>query len=151
MKFNIIAIGKMKSSPELDIIKKYIKRCNIPINIIELETKKTLFENQVKKAEANLILSKISNDDILIALDEIGITFSSKKFSEKIKKLTINGQKIYFVIGGAVGLDKSIKQRANIIISFGEMTFPHMLVRVMLCEQLYRVQTIIDNHPYHKI
>ena len=69
MKFNIIAIGKMKSSPELDIAKKYIKRCSIPINIIELETKKTLLENQIKKAEADLILGKISNNDILIALD----------------------------------------------------------------------------------
>ena len=151
MKFNIIAIGKMKSSPELDIAKKYIKRCSIPINIIELETKKTLLENQIKKAEADLILSKISNNDILIALDETGTTFSSEKFSEKIKTLTANGQNIYFVIGGAFGLDKSVKQRADIIISFGAMTFPHMLVRVMLCEQLYRVQTIMDNHPYHKI
>ncbi len=151
MKFNIIAIGKMKSSPELDIAKKYIKRCSIPINIIELETKKTLLENQIKKAEADLILSKISNNDILIALDETGTTFSSEKFSEKIKTLTANGQNIYFVIGGAFGLDKSVKQRADIVISFGAMTFPHMLVRVMLCEQLYRVQTIMDNHPYHKI
>lgn len=151
MKFNIIAIGKMKSSPELDIAKKYIKRCSIPINIIELETKKTLLENQIKKAEADLTLSKISNNDILIALDETGTTFSSEKFSEKIKTLTANGQNIYFVIGGAFGLDKSVKQRADIVISFGAMTFPHMLVRVMLCEQLYRVQTIMDNHPYHKI
>ncbi len=151
MKFNIIAIGKMKSSPELDIVKKYIKRCNTPINIIEIETKKTPLENQIKKSEADLILSKISNNDILIALDETGETFSSEKFSEKIKSFTANGQYIYFVIGGAFGLDESVKQRADIIISFGAMTFPHMLVRVMLCEQLYRVRTIIDNHPYHKI
>jgi len=151
MKFNIIAIGKMKLSPELDIVKKYIKRCNTPIKIIEIETKKTSLENQIKKFEADLILSKISNNDILIALDETGETFSSKKFSEQIKSFTVNGQNIYFVIGGAFGLDESVKQRADIIISFGAMTFPHMLVRVMLCEQLYRVRTIIDNHPYHKI
>ncbi|MGB1360610.1 MAG: 23S rRNA (pseudouridine(1915)-N(3))-methyltransferase RlmH [Alphaproteobacteria bacterium] len=148
MAWNIIAIGKIKNSPELELCNRYIQRCQTPINIIELEEKKPLPEDKLKSKEAELILSKIPDNAVVVALDETGKSFTSPELSQKINEF--DGD-IYFVIGGAFGLDKQIKQRANLLLSFGKMTLPHMMVRAIVCEQLYRVRTILDNHPYHKI
>ena len=151
MTYYIITVGKIKPSPELEICNRYIERCKSPINIIEVEVKKNLPDNQIKQAEAELILGKIPDTAVVIALDETGKTFTSPELAEKISEFHNMSSDIYFIIGGAFGLDKSVKQRANMILSFGKMTLPHMLVRAVLCEQIYRIQTILDNHPYHKI
>ena len=93
-----------------------------------------------------------SINDVLIALDERGKNIDSIAFSEIIKNAQENYSKnIIFVIGGAHGLDSTVRQRANHIISFGKMTMPHKIARILLVEQIYRSLTIINNHPYHKV
>jgi 23S rRNA (pseudouridine1915-N3)-methyltransferase len=84
-------------------------------------------------------------------MDEHGIGLSSKEFAGKLENLAIQGKsKVQFIIGGADGLPQSVRDRANFILSFGKQTWPHMLARVMLTEQIYRAQQIIAGHPYHR-
>ncbi len=142
----------MKKSPEMELCQEYIKRCSTKISIVEVEEKRNLTDEQLKEKEAKLILDTVPKGAVVIALDERGKTMSSPMFSKKIQGYELDAHKhIVFVIGGAFGLHASIRERANQTLSFGQMTFPHMMVRAMLCEQLYRVRSIIDNHPYHKV
>ena len=92
------------------------------------------------------------NSAKIIALDEGGKMFSSVEFAKKIKNYGDYGQSnLAFIIGGADGLGEEIKQRADLILSFSKMTFPHLMIRAFLMEQIYRASTIINNHPYHRI
>ena len=95
--------------------------------------------------------SKFSNNSKLIALDENGKQFSSVNFSKIIADYQLNGcSELNFVIGGAFGLAKEVLELANLQLSLGAMTMPHMIARIILIEQIYRAQTIIAGHPYHK-
>lgn len=147
MSFNIelIAVGKMKkSSPFFTLFDVYTKRLNGKFNLIELEG-----HNQAE--EIKKITEKLSAPSPLIVLDERGSNLPSIQFAKKLEDFQISTPgKIQFVIGGADGLDDNIRQKANIIMNFGKMTWPHMMVRVMLAEQIYRAQQILANHPYHR-
>ena len=148
MKINIIAIGKQKKSPSLDMCKEYIKRMKWKVNFKEIDAPK----GSNKEKEAKLILKEISEGSFIIALDERGKSFTSPEFSKKIplwQNQAINNE-LFFLIGGADGFDKIIRDKAKILLSFGKQTWPHMLVRVMLLEQLYRAQQIDEGHPYHR-
>ena len=172
MKINVIACGKLGlgkiGSGNLDssfqtILKDYQKRLKWKLEIIEINLKSSTknFNNneieQYKKAEAILIIkayksnSKFSNNSKLIALDENGKQFSSFNFSKIIADYQLNGcSELNFVIGGAFGLAKEVLELANLQLSLGAMTMPHMIARIILIEQIYRAQTIIAGHPYHK-
>ena len=141
----IIAIGRMKkSSPFYAGYTEYEKRLKGKIEIFELEGR-----NQ--KDELDKIKSKISDTSPLIALDETGKTLSSVELSQKISTLqNIKTGKFQFILGGADGLDDDIRARADLVLSFGRLTWPHMLARVMLIEQIYRTQLILSGHPYHR-
>jgi 23S rRNA (pseudouridine1915-N3)-methyltransferase len=106
---------------------------------------------QRMQAEGEWLLDTTKECEQLIALDENGKLLSSKAFSEKISGWEDNGiRKIGFIIGGADGLSEEVKQKATMLLAFGTMTWPHMLARVMLAEQLYRAYSITTNHPYHR-
>ena len=141
----IIAIGKMKkSSPFLGAYAEYEKRLKKSVELIELDGKDT-------KDERDKITAKLNTNSPIIALDELGKTLSSVELSKKITDLqNIKSGKVQFIIGGADGLDDDIRQRADLVLSFGRLTWPHMLARVMLIEQIYRAQLIAANHPYHR-
>ena len=141
----IIAIGRMKkSSPFYSPYQEYEKRLKGKLELLELEG-----SNQ--KEELNKLKSKIDKNAPLIALDETGDVISSLEFSQKISKIqNIKTGKFQFVIGGADGLDGDIRQQADLVLSFGRLTWPHMLARVMLIEQIYRTQLILSGHPYHR-
>jgi len=143
-KFRIIAIGKLPSEYQ-NISKHLITMLSNNTEIHELVSKKNSIEH-----EGELILSKISKLDFMILLDIKGSQFSSKKFADYLNKASMNYSNICFVIGGAFGVSQAVKARANSILSFSEMTFPHMLARIMLLEQIYRAITIKQGHPYHK-
>lgn len=143
-KFRIIAIGKLPSEYE-NISKHLITMLGKNIEVIELISKKNTMDH-----EAILILEKISNIDFVILLDIKGAKFSSEKFTDYLNKISMNHSAISFVIGGAFGVSESVKSRANATMSFSDMTFPHMLARIMLLEQLYRANAISNGHPYHK-
>lgn len=152
MKFHIICIGKLKQSrAEASLIKDYLKKCHFQIQIVELEEKKNLPDFQMKEKEAELLLSKVPEGAKIIALDEHGDLLSSLKFSQKISDFQNERVKdVCFLIGGAFGHGEAVKEKASFLLSFGRMTLPHFLARVVLIEQIYRAQTLLDGHPYHK-
>ena len=151
MNIYIIAVGRMKKSAEYDLLKTYLKRCPWDIRIIEVEEKRPLKAGPRMKREGELLLKAIPQSAIIIALDERGEKLRSTNFANKVSAWQDQGGvNLVFLIGGADGYDEKIKSRAHYLISFGDMTWPHMMVRAMLCEQLYRASAILSGHPYHK-
>lgn len=151
MKINLIVIGQLKEGPEHDLIQKYSKRLHWKINIKQLVSKRSLRGSELKSAEADLIRTSLASGAPLIALDERGQNLTSEQLAKEIQKFQLRGcSELNICIGGAGGLDQSIRDQAERLISFGALTWPHMLVRVMVLEQLYRAQQILAGHPYHK-
>ncbi len=145
MKVYIFAIGKCRrSSPEYALIEEYAKRSGWHIVIKEKD-------NAVQTEEAEFLLNNIPQGAKVVVLDERGENMESVKLADKIENWMLNGcSEICFLIGGADGHLETTRKRADMILSFGKLTLPHMLARVVLVEQIYRVQTIINGHPYHR-
>lgn len=150
MKIDIIAIGQLRKGPLFDALEEYQKRITWPVKFIIHESKQR--DERVKQREEHeKLVASLSNSAFVIAMDERGKSLPSMKFADKVKDLQNQGQShIQFVIGGADGLSDEIRSRANLLLSFGEQTWPHMLARVMLLEQVYRCQQILAGHPYHR-
>lgn len=147
MKYKLIALGAMKNGPEKTLLESYLKRLTLDFSIQEIIPKKTLS----KEDEGDLISSNLNPSDFVIALDEKGDDLSTRALFDIIENRIVREAKTcVFVIGGADGLGENIKNRSQLKISFGRMTWPHMLVRALLVEQLYRCQQIKSNHPYHR-
>ncbi len=159
MKIDILCVGKIKEKFFRDAIEEYAKRLGkyCKFEIIEVEDEKTpdkagdALEEQIKQKEAGRLLSKIKEDSCVITLEILGRKLDSPGFAKMIEQIGISGKShIQFVIGGSLGLHESVTKRADKHISFSDMTFPHQLMRVILCEQIYRGYRIISNEPYHK-
>ena len=147
MKITIVCVGKIKENFYRDAVSEYSKRLGryCRLEIVETADEKTpegasaLLEEQIKEKEAKRILDKIRDDDFVCILEITGKRFSSEGFAQWMEQLTVKGiSEIVFVIGGSLGLHGSVRQRANMAVSFSDMTFPHQLMRVILCEQIYR-------------
>ncbi len=149
MKIQIISVGKLSGELVL-IADKYKKMISWQIKDTELQHSKKSSPDGIKEDEARQIKDKITNGSCIIVLDLAGKQISSEGFSAIFAKQMMLGKSIDFIIGGAFGLDESVVKTAHITLCLSEMTFPHQLVKAMLLEQIYRVQTILDNHPYHK-
>ncbi len=145
MKATILAIGKCKKdSPEAAIIAEYIKRSGWDVVIKEKD-------NSTQEEEAKFLQSSIPSGAKVVVLDERGVNISSLDLAAKIEGWLNNGcSEICFLIGGADGHLQSTRNKADLILSFGKLTLPHMLMRAVLAEQIYRIQTIINHHPYHR-
>jgi len=151
MKILIAAIGKLKAGPELELFTHYTKRLPWKVSVQELTVKKQLPDAERKLAEGELLLSVIKDSEQVIALDEHGKDWTSQQFAGHLRGLQDKGTaSLAFVIGGADGLSGPVQKRANMSLSFGRMTWPHMMVRMLLAEQLYRAQSILSGHPYHR-
>ncbi len=147
----IRAIGKLKNStPEAQLIGEYLRKIHEKVEIREYVEKKSLSDGEIKEAEAKLLLSDLPENAFIIALDEHGQTQSSREFACQLKKAKEDAKNIILMIGGANGHGQEVLKRANLILSFGRMTLPHFLIRVVLAEQLYRAISIWNNHPYHR-
>lgn len=145
MNITIAAIGKLKDPALKSLYTEYKKRLEWKINLAEFEAKSTI------QQEGACLLSAISPSTFLITLDEKGDSLKSEDFATYLQNIQLHYQgKLGFIIGGASGLSQEVKERSQKSISFGQMTWPHLLVRVMLIEQLYRVQQILKGHPYHR-
>jgi 23S rRNA (pseudouridine1915-N3)-methyltransferase len=147
----IIAVGKTKQDFIIRGIDEYGKRLStfVPIKWeIVTEAKKTLPREKVKEKEAEQILKSIHSEEFVIALDETGKLLSSVQFANQLQSI-LPYKKIVFVIGGVYGLASSIRQRADMILSFSRFTFTHQMIRLLLMEQVYRAFTIIHNKKYH--
>ena len=148
----ISAIGKLKkSAPEYELMCSYLKRLKWSVEMKEYEAKKALTGTALKNAEADLLLSNIPRKAKRVVLDEHGDTLSSREFAGRLRAWQNNGtDTVAFFIGGADGHGQAVKESADLTLSFGRMTLPHFLMRVVLTEQIYRAQTILDGHPYHR-
>ncbi len=151
----IAAIGKAKESLEHQLFEKYRQaieqQSSWRVELKELTPRKNVSGDMLKSHEADLLQEAVKNADHLICLDERGKTLSSMQLAEHFSTLQNNSVKtVAFVIGGADGLAENLIKKANLSLSFGKATWPHMLVRPMLAEQIYRVEKILANHPYHR-
>ena len=148
MNFSIIAVGQLKKGPEKDLIDYYLKQTSPKIRVIEIDGRKNTHVEQWQKS----LLDHINPNHVNIFMDETGTSMSSRDLTKTLEqKSQTQSSTINFFIGGADGFDKNfLKEHASIILSLGKMTMPHMLARIVLVEQLYRVQKIMDNHPYHR-
>ncbi|MGB0607223.1 MAG: 23S rRNA (pseudouridine(1915)-N(3))-methyltransferase RlmH [Paracoccaceae bacterium] len=155
MRVSVYAVGRLRSGPEKTLIDDYKNRFDKsgrtlglgPLTIQEVEDKK----NIGKLAEAKLLQQAIPRGTNICGLDERGKMLTSIEFANHLAALRDQGvSNLGFVIGGADGLDEGLKKSFNHSFSFGKMVWPHMLVRAMLCEQLYRAASILAGTPYHR-
>jgi len=151
MNITILAVGRMKKGPEKNLWDFYARRLRWSLILKEVEVKNSFGAEQIKRKEADLLLSKVPKGAFLITMDQKGLALSSVDFANNILDWQDGGiNDLAIAIGGSEGLDNVILDKANLSISMGSMTWPHMLARVMLLEQVYRAQCILNGHPYHK-
>jgi 23S rRNA (pseudouridine1915-N3)-methyltransferase len=146
----VIAIGKAsRSDPESEIFARYAARIKPALELLELPYG-VGSPTEIKRREAASILAALDDKEFLVALDGGGSTPDSPELAKLLTQCAETGKKLSFVIGGAEGLDASIIKRANFKISLGRLTWPHLLVRAMLAEQIFRAHMILAGHPYHR-
>jgi 23S rRNA (pseudouridine1915-N3)-methyltransferase len=159
MNIQFVVVGKLKEKYLVDGIQEYVKRMSpyAKLSITELADEKTpdtmspAEEEQVRNKEGERILAAIKADAHVIALAIQGETWTSEQFAAHIDQLATYGKStIAFVIGGSLGLSQAVLKRANAKLSFGRMTYPHQLMRLLLVEQVYRTFKINRGEPYHK-
>lgn len=147
----IAAVGRAKKGPEQTLIDTYRRRLRWPLEIREVEEKRPLAAPERKQREAARLLAAVPENAVLVALDARGETLDSGAFADRLRRWQEAGTRdLAFVIGGADGLDASVRRRANLVLALGSMTWPHLLARAMVVEQLYRAQQILAGHPYHR-
>ena len=155
MRVHIVAVGRLRKGPERALIDDYLTRFDRtgralgfgPAQVIEVEDKK----GGGMAAEARLLDKAIPNGALVCVMDERGREMTSPDFARQLARWRDDGrQDLAFVIGGADGLDPSLRAQAGFALGFGKMVWPHMLVRVMLSEQLYRAASILAGSPYHR-
>lgn len=157
MKIQFISIGKQHEPMVSEAIEEFTKRIKnyFPVEwfiIKPLKNAATLSAAELKKAEAGLILNSLQKEDYLIVLDEKGKQLTSIELANFIQqKINAGNRKIIFLIGGAFGVDEVILKRADFTWSLSKLVFPHMLVRLILAEQIYRACTILNNEKYHHV
>lgn len=151
MRLEIVAVGRARAGPEHALYESYVRRIRWDLTLREVEEKRPLPAEQLREREGELILSAIPRGAALLALDEGGRSYRSAAFARLLADIRDEGRACtVFAIGGAEGLSIPVRDRADLLISFGRQTWPHMLVRAMLAEQIYRAQQILAGHPYHR-
>lgn len=155
MQVKIVAVGRLRAGPEADLVADYLSRIDKigrPVGIGPAVVQEVEAKKGGMVAEAALLEKAAQGARPLITLDERGKVLSSPEFSAKLGAWRDDGAPAAtFIIGGADGIDPSLRARADFSISFGRMVWPHMLVRVMLAEQLYRATSILTGSPYHRV
>ena len=138
MLLHIVARGKIGRSPEADLVERYLKRIPWPTKLSELPDR----GGRMPELQANAIV---------VALDERGVALSSIELAKNLEGWRDRGKReARFLIGAADGHDPDQRRQADLLLSFGPATWPHLLVRAMLAEQLFRATSILANHPYHR-
>ena len=151
MRLTLIAVGRAKAGPDRDLFDHYTRRITAPFELREVEEKKPLSGLELKRREASLLDAAVPDGAVRIALDEKGRDLTSREFAKKIKYWRDESiRDVAFIIGGADGLDADLLKRCDLRLCLGKQTWPHMLVRGLIAEQLYRAQCILAGHPYHR-
>jgi len=151
MRLTIAAVGRLKAGPQAALAQHYAERIAWPLTIREVEEKRPLPAAELREREGALLLAAVPEGAVIVALDERGQSLASEALAKRIDQWRDAGvSDLAFVIGGADGLAEPVRQRATLVLAFGAATWPHLLVRGMLLEQLYRAQQILAGHPYHR-
>lgn len=151
MRVTIIAVGRERPGPASQLFEVYRTRCPWPIRLIDVAPRATGPVERRVAEEGERVLRAIPQGAAVIALDEQGALLSSEEFAARIAAWRDEGRgELAFLIGGPDGLAPAARDRADLALAFGRMTWPHLLVRVMLAEQLYRAASILAGHPYHR-
>lgn len=151
MKLWLAAVGRARPGPARALYDEYAGRLTWPLTLKEVEVRRRGGADELKRLEAELLLAALPAKATLVALDERGRQLGSGAFAERIggwRDRAVGD--LAFIIGGADGLAAAVTERADLVLALGPMTWPHMMVRAMLMEQLYRAQQILAGHPYHR-
>ncbi len=136
----LVAVGRLRPGVEADLFAHYNARIRPPIVVTEI------LEKGSKRQQGEAILTALGSASFVVALDPRGRALDSPGFADALRAWG----RVHFVIGGADGLDDAVLQRADVTVSLGAMTWPHLLVRGMLAEQVFRARCIAAGHPYHR-
>lgn len=139
----------MRNKAELELFNRYVKRIRPRLNLIELNEVNASLE-EAKLKESQNLLKAVPDKSVIISLDEGGKNYGSHMFAQKLQGWVELSRPISFLIGGAEGLHRQVIERSDLVLSLGALTWPHMLVRILLAEQIYRAQAILQGHPYHR-
>jgi 23S rRNA (pseudouridine1915-N3)-methyltransferase len=151
MRLKVSAIGRWKAGPERALYEHFARRITFPLEFKEVEEKKKLPQPALIRREGALLLAEVPKDATIVALDARGKPLSSIAFAKKLGAWRDDGVRdVVFLIGGANGFDEVVRRKASLTLSLGPMTWPHLMVRAMLAEQIYRAQAILSGHPYHR-
>jgi 23S rRNA (pseudouridine1915-N3)-methyltransferase len=158
MKLGLACVGRMKAGPERDILERYVGRIAAlrrmgldGLDIREIDESREKTPDGRREREGAELRALFPNDAVLVAFDERGRAVDSEAFARFVGETRDAGRKsLWFVIGGPDGLDAQMRTRATAVFSFGAMTLPHQLVRIVAVEQIYRAMTILLGHPYHR-
>lgn len=151
MRITLAAVGRNKAGATKELYELYAARLRWRITLKEVEERRPLPSEALKQQEGELLLAALPRGARVIALDETGREMSSRDFAGLLGRWQDEGiQDLAFLIGGADGLSDAARQAADVILSLGRMTWPHMVVRGLLAEQLFRAESILAGHPYHR-
>ncbi len=152
MNLHLIAVGRARKGPDQALFETYARRLRWSLALREVEPRRALPAIERTRQEGRLMLAALPDRAHAIVLDGAGTTLSSEALAAHLGRVRDQGggAPLAFLIGGADGHDDAVRARADLLLSLGPMTWPHMLVRTMLAEQIYRAQAILDGHPYHR-
>ena len=151
MNIIVAAVGRLRSGPEQTLIDSYTKRLPWTVDVREIEARAKNDPAAQAKQEADGLLAAIPAGAKIVCLDSRGKVLDSEKFAGQLGQWRDDGERtLAVVIGGADGLGAEVVNKAHLVLSFGSVTWPHMLVRVLVAEQLYRAHCILTGHPYHR-
>ncbi len=151
MRLVLAAVGRLKAGPMKALADEYAGRLVWPLTQREIDIRTRLSAAELTQREADALLAAVPAGARVVVLDERGKALDSRTFATQLGRWQDDGTSdCAFLIGGADGHASAVRQRADLLLSFGSLTWPHMLARVMLLEQLYRAQQILAGHPYHR-
>lgn len=159
MRVTVFAVGRMKSGPERELADRYfdrLKKTGSPLglefSVIEINESRAQQPDLRKQEESAKVIEALDQGGVLVLLDERGKTMPSEAFAQAIARFRDDGKRqLLLAIGGPDGHDSSLRQRADLVLALGAMTWPHQIVRILVAEQLYRATTILSGHPYHRV
>jgi 23S rRNA (pseudouridine1915-N3)-methyltransferase len=140
MRLHVIAVGRLKGGPHEALVRYYAERITWPLSLRDVEEKRPLSASEIKEREGALLLAAAPARATLVALDARGQALTSEGLAERVQRWR----------DGAEGLADAVRDKAHFLLSLGVMTWPHLLARAMLLEQIYRAQQILAGHPYHR-
>jgi len=151
LKITIACIGRAGRGPERELYEHYAGRIRWPLALRELDERKKLPPAELVRREGELLLGAVPDKAVVVALDRRGKALDSAGFAQRLGRWRDDGvAELGFLIGGADGHGEPLLKKASLILSFGAMTWPHLLARAMLAEQIYRAQQMLAGHPYHR-